>query len=112
MIRCGGGLTGQCSFGCGAGLYSRGILAYHELSEHLQGGAGITLKEAGNVAAGLGGAVTRHTRRVRMALQVGDPAPDFKLPANTGDKTGDFQLSSYRGKNVVLLFYPLDFTPV
>jgi peroxiredoxin Q/BCP len=47
-----------------------------------------------------------------MALQIGDPAPDFKLPSNTGEKAGDFQLSSYRGKNVVLLFYPLDFTPV
>jgi peroxiredoxin len=47
-----------------------------------------------------------------MALNVGDVAPDFKLPATTGDKSGDVQLSSYRGKNVVLVFYPLDFTPV
>jgi peroxiredoxin Q/BCP len=47
-----------------------------------------------------------------MALKVGDPAPDFKLPATTGETQGDFQLSSYRGKNVVLVFYPLDFTPV
>ena len=48
-----------------------------------------------------------------MALQVGDVAPDFKLPSTTGDKAGDFHLSSFRGKkNVVLAFYPLDFTPV
>ena len=47
-----------------------------------------------------------------MALKVGDIAPDFKLPGTTGDKSGDFQLSSHRGKNVVLAFYPLDFTPV
>jgi peroxiredoxin len=47
-----------------------------------------------------------------MALKVGEQAPDFKLPSNTGEKAGDFQLSSYRGKNVVLVFYPLDFTPV
>ena len=48
-----------------------------------------------------------------MALQVGDIAPDFKLPSTTGDKAGDFHLSSFRGKkNVVLAFYPLDFTPV
>ncbi len=47
-----------------------------------------------------------------MALKVGDFAPDFKLPAVTGDKQGEFQLSSYKGKNVVLLFYVLDFTPV
>jgi peroxiredoxin len=48
-----------------------------------------------------------------MALQVGDVAPDFKLPSATGEKAGNFQLSSFRGrKNVVLAFYPLDFTPV
>ena len=47
-----------------------------------------------------------------MALKVGDVAPDFKLPSTTGDKSGEFQLSSHRGKNVVLVFYPLDFTPV
>ena len=47
-----------------------------------------------------------------MALKVGDTAPDFKLPCTTGDKPGEFQLSSYRGKNVVLAFYPFDFTPV
>jgi peroxiredoxin len=47
-----------------------------------------------------------------MALKVGDAAPDFKLPAVTGETQGEFQLSSYRGRNVVLLFYVLDFTPV
>ncbi len=47
-----------------------------------------------------------------MALKVGDVAPDFKLPSTTGDKSGDFQLSAHRGKNVVLAFYPMDFTPV
>ena len=45
-------------------------------------------------------------------LKVGDMAPDFKLPCTTGDKSGDFQLSAHRGKNVVLAFYPMDFTPV
>jgi peroxiredoxin len=45
-----------------------------------------------------------------MALAVGDPAPDFTLPATVGDK---ITLSNYRGKkNVLLLFYPLDFSPV
>ncbi|MGD0696196.1 MAG: redoxin domain-containing protein [Terriglobia bacterium] len=47
-----------------------------------------------------------------MALKVGDRAPDFKLPAVIGDEQEEFQLSSHRGKNVVLLFYALDFTPV
>ncbi len=41
---------------------------------------------------------------------VGKPAPDFTLPDQNGK---DVTLSDYRGKkNVVLLFYPLDWTPV
>ncbi|MBI4206041.1 MAG: peroxiredoxin [Betaproteobacteria bacterium] len=36
------------------------------------------------------------------------PAPDFELPA-TGGKT--FRLSSAKGKNLVLYFYPKDNTP-
>lgn len=45
-----------------------------------------------------------------MALAVGNPAPDFTLPATVGDK---ITLSGYRGKkNVLLMFYPLDFSPV
>jgi len=47
-----------------------------------------------------------------MGLKVGDLAPDFKLPSATGDSQGEFQLASRRGKNVVLAFYALDFTPV
>ncbi len=47
-----------------------------------------------------------------MALKVGDPAPDFKVPSCTGEKQGEFHLADNRGKNVILIFYPLDFTPV
>jgi peroxiredoxin Q/BCP len=36
------------------------------------------------------------------------PAPDFTLPTNTGD--GTISLSDYRGKWVVVYFYPKDFT--
>ena len=44
-------------------------------------------------------------------LKVGDPAPDFELPGHRNKET--FRLSSVRGqKNVVLVFYPLDWTPV
>lgn len=41
-------------------------------------------------------------------IGVGDPAPDFTLKT-IGLK--DVSLHDYRGKNVVLLFYPLDWTP-
>lgn len=47
-----------------------------------------------------------------MALNVGDAAPDFKLGSTTGENQGEFQLSAHKGKKVVILFYPLDFTPV
>jgi len=47
-----------------------------------------------------------------MALNIGDPAPDFKLTCATGESQSEFELSAHRGKNVVLAFYPLDFTPV
>ncbi len=36
------------------------------------------------------------------------PAPDFTLPTNSGD--GEVSLADYRGKWVVLYFYPKDFT--
>ena len=41
-------------------------------------------------------------------LRAGDPAPDFTLKS-IGLK--EVSLRDYRGKNVVLLFYPLDWTP-
>ncbi|WP_420594927.1 peroxiredoxin [Deinococcus sp.] len=45
-----------------------------------------------------------------VAPQLGDTAPDFTLPATSGETV---TLSSYRRhKNVVLVFYPLDFSPV
>ncbi len=47
-----------------------------------------------------------------MALNVGDQAPDFKVGDMTGDAQSEFQLSAHKGKNVVLVFYPGDFTPV
>lgn len=42
-------------------------------------------------------------------VDVGDTAPDFELPGTEG-KT--YRLSDYRGKNVVLAFYPGDQTTV
>ena len=40
---------------------------------------------------------------------IGQSAPEFTLPTNTGD--GEISLNDYRGKWVVLYFYPKDFTP-
>ncbi len=43
-----------------------------------------------------------------MALEVGQLAPDFTLPADGG---GTVALSSFAGRCVVLFFYPKDDTP-
>ena len=43
-----------------------------------------------------------------MALQIGDQAPDFSLPDQNEEIV---QLSSLRGKRVVIYFYPKDDTP-
>lgn len=47
-----------------------------------------------------------------MPLNVGDAAPEIKASKVTGEEQGEFQLSALRGKNVVIVFYPGDFTPV
>ena len=44
-----------------------------------------------------------------MAIAVGQPAPEFTL---RDQDQKDVKLSDYRGKNVVILFYPLDWSPV
>lgn len=43
-----------------------------------------------------------------MTVEVGQTAPDFTLPASNGDSVS---LADYRGKYVVLYFYPKDMTP-
>lgn len=46
-----------------------------------------------------------------MSSLVTKEAPDFKAQAVLPDNSfGELELSSYRGKYVVLFFYPLDFT--
>jgi peroxiredoxin len=42
-----------------------------------------------------------------MALDVGAQAPDFTLPAHTGE---DVSLSGLRGKKVIVFFFPRGFT--
>jgi len=43
-----------------------------------------------------------------MSVEVGDNAPDFSMPS---DGDGNVSLKDFKGKNVVLYFYPKDDTP-
>jgi peroxiredoxin (alkyl hydroperoxide reductase subunit C) len=49
-----------------------------------------------------------------MAVLVGKPAPEFDVKAviNGGEIVDSYTLSALKGKNVILFFYPLDFTYV
>ena len=45
-----------------------------------------------------------------MSIKVGQNAPEFTLQGVVGDKFKDVCLDEFKGKWVVLFFYPLDFT--
>lgn len=51
--------------------------------------------------------------KVKTNLKVGDPAPDFTLPASMAlDGKDKITLADFKGKkNVVLSFHVLDWTP-
>jgi peroxiredoxin Q/BCP len=46
--------------------------------------------------------------QMSKTLQIGDPAPNFDLPTDSG---GRISLAKLKGKSVVLFFYPKDDTP-
>jgi peroxiredoxin (alkyl hydroperoxide reductase subunit C) len=47
---------------------------------------------------------------IKMIAQVGKPAPDFEASAYIDGGFKNIKLSDYKGKWVVLCFYPGDFT--
>ena len=48
------------------------------------------------------------TSHLAQALEVGEKAPDFELDSTAG---GKLKLSSLTGKNVLINFYVLDYSP-
>lgn len=52
------------------------------------------------------------TTNTTTIAKVGKPAPDFNLPSTKNMETlaENISLSDYKGKWLILLFYPLDFT--
>lgn len=57
------------------------------------------------------GTASENKTEVNIA-KVGKPAPDFNLPSTKNMETlkENISLSDYKGKWLILLFYPLDFT--
>jgi peroxiredoxin Q/BCP len=51
--------------------------------------------------------IREETIMAEATLRVGDAAPDFELASETGERV---RLSDFRGKRVVLFFYPKDNT--
>lgn len=47
---------------------------------------------------------------IRQMIKIGKPAPDFTATAFIKGKFANVTLSEYKGKWVVLCFYPGDFT--
>src|SRR5687767_11222793 len=54
------------------------------------------------------------TESTATIAKVGQPAPDFNLPSTKNIETlkENVKLSDYKGKWLIMLFYPLDFTGV
>jgi hypothetical protein len=62
--------------------------------------------------AGATTALAWDTEKECGMLNVGDEAPDFELQGVIGERREKFRLSDHRGQqNIVLAFYPADFTP-
>jgi mycoredoxin-dependent peroxiredoxin len=53
--------------------------------------------------------IARIQEELRMGISVGSPAPEFTLKDQSQKEV---KLSDYKGKNVVIVFYPLDWSPV
>jgi len=65
-------------------------------------------KPSSRVATNRANRANDDTRKKYMMPRVGDSAPDFSLPDANGSLRG---LAEYRGRYVVLYFYPKDDTP-
>jgi peroxiredoxin Q/BCP len=72
-------------------------------SKSLAVGTGLLLV-AGLLGCASGPDATAHAE----PLKVGTKAPDFNLPATYGRKV---KLADYAGKNLIIVFYPMDNTP-
>jgi peroxiredoxin len=77
----------------------------HSSGTNRNGSSGVTLADIANLYKE---APAMEGQAEKTGLPVGIQAPDFSLPDSDGKIV---QLSDFRGKNVVLVFYPLDWSP-
>jgi hypothetical protein len=68
----------------------------------------MTAKKMGTVALGLTFWALLGYSQAANAVEVGQKAPDFELQSTDG---GKLSLNSLKGKNVLINFYTLDFSP-
>jgi hypothetical protein len=81
-------------------------LAARRRNTRFQGGAAVLKGDTLSIPSGRTSVASR-----TQTLEVGDPAPDFELEEHRSNTP--VSLRSFRGKkNVVLVFYPLDWTSV
>lgn len=45
-------------------------------------------------------------------ITVGNPLPEIRLQGTLKGETQEFDLSQFKGQNLVLVFFPFAFTPV
>jgi hypothetical protein len=57
-----------------------------------------------------GGSLSTVKEAPKMVARVGKPAPDFELSAYLDGGFKNIKLSDYKGKWIVICFYPGDFT--
>jgi hypothetical protein len=57
-----------------------------------------------------GSSTTAQKEATKMLARVGKPAPDFELSAYLDGGFKNIKLSDYKGKWIVICFYPGDFT--
>ena len=74
-------------------------------------GALVGAVAAGGISAGTAGPLAAQESGL---IAVGEMAPDFALPGATryGQLEGPIRLADYRGRKLVLYFYPMDDTPL
>lgn len=62
------------------------------------------------ISEGTGLSIPIQKEEFMTQARVGKPAPDFELNAFFGQGFKNYKLSDYKGKWIVICFYPGDFT--